>query len=57
MCMAEWQGMEASVGERVTGHGTRLGQRRLRTDGGLEINIVYFANVAGAVLRPHKIAY
>lgn len=45
--MAEWQGMEASAGERVTVHETCLGKRRLRTDGGLEISIVYFANVAG----------
>lgn len=55
--MAEREGMEASAGERVTVRGTRLGKRRLRTDGGLEISIVHFANVAGAVLRPHKIAY
>lgn len=44
--MAEWQGMEIHWRK---GHcGTHLGKRRLRVDGGLEINIVYFANVSGA---------
>lgn len=53
--LGTWQG--GSAAEERSLSVTHVGEKRLKVDGGLEINAVYFADVSRAVLRPHKIAY
>ena len=47
----------SAAGERISVGGTHVAKRRLQIDDALEINVVHFADVSGAVLRPHKMAY
>lgn len=49
-------GNGSAAGERISVCGTHVAKRRLKIDDALEIN-VHFADVSGAVLRPHKMAY
>lgn len=51
------EGTEAPAGGRVTVWGSPPCRRRLKGDSGLEINVEYFENVSGAVLRPHMTDY
>lgn len=50
-------GAGSTAGEGITVCGSHMAKRRLKVDDAWEINVVYFANVSGAVLRPHNIVY